>query len=108
MAAREDTRNVQSSTRKKRARDPILTETILGVLAVLMLMLATLLVFSMVHAGGVGGEILFSGLYKLLGVFSYLTPLLCIYIAYYLWKEEMPDLSFTFLFGMFLLILGVA
>ncbi|MDQ5962902.1 MAG: segregation ATPase FtsK/SpoIIIE, family, partial [Patescibacteria group bacterium] len=56
----------------------------------------------------VGGEILFSGLYKLLGVFSYLTPLLCIYIAYYLWKEEMPDLSFTFLFGMFLLILGVA
>lgn len=111
MATREEPKDIVARHRngaKRRVREPILTETILGVLAVLMLMLATLLIFSMVNAGGVGGEILFSGLYKLFGVFAYLTPLLAIYIAYHLWKEELPDLSFTFLFGVILLVLGVA
>lgn len=108
MATRDEVREHAVKPHKKRTREPILTETILGVLAVLMLMLAALLIFSMVGAGGVGGEILFLGLHKLLGVFSYLIPLLCLYIAYHLWKEELPDLSFTFLLGIILLIVGIA
>jgi S-DNA-T family DNA segregation ATPase FtsK/SpoIIIE len=108
MATKEEHNDIVTRHRKKKARDPILTETILGVLAVIMLMIATLLIFSMVHAGGVGGEILFSGLYKLFGVFSYLSPLLFLYIAYHLWKEELPDLGFLFLFGLILMIVSIA
>jgi S-DNA-T family DNA segregation ATPase FtsK/SpoIIIE len=73
-----------------------------------MLIITVLLIFSMVHAGGVVGEVLFSGLFSLIGIFSYLTPLLCLYIAYYLWKEEVPDINFMFAFGVFLLFISVA
>ncbi len=108
MAIKEEPKDIIMRHRKRKTRDPILTETILGVLAVIMLMIATLLIFSMVHAGGVGGEILFTGIYKLFGIYSYLTPLLCLYIAYHLWKEELPDVSFIFLFGLLLLLVSVA
>jgi S-DNA-T family DNA segregation ATPase FtsK/SpoIIIE len=102
--------NVESTprTRRKKTRDPILTETILGVLSVIMLMLAVLLIFSMIHAGGAGGEILFSGLYSLLGVYSYLTPLLFIYIAYHLWKEELPQIGFLLAVGIALILIGIS
>lgn len=105
--AKEETKELPK-TRRRKPRDPILVETILGVLAVIMLMLAALLIFSMIHAGGAGGEVLFGGLFALLGIFSYLTPLLCLYIAYYLWKEEFPDLNFIFAFGLILLFVSVA
>lgn len=95
-------------TRRKRVKDPLLVETILGVLAVVFVMIAVLLIFSMVHAGGEGGEILFSGIYSIIGVFSYLTPILCLSVAYYLWKEEIPNLRFLPTLGVILLILGVA
>ena len=95
-------------TRRRRTKDPILTETILGVLAVITVMIAALLIFSMIHAGGEGGEILFSGIYSTIGVFAYLTPLLCLYIAYYLWKEELPDINFVTGLGGLFLILGIS
>lgn len=95
-------------TRRRKAKDPLLTETILGVLAVIFVMLAVLLLFSMVHAGGAGGEVLFSGLYSIIGVFSYLVPLLCFYVAYYLWKEEIPNVRFLPTLGILFLIIGVA
>jgi S-DNA-T family DNA segregation ATPase FtsK/SpoIIIE len=94
-------------TRKRRVKEPVLTETILGVLAILFVMLAVLLLFSMVHAGGTGGEILFSGISSLIGVYSYFTPLICLYIAYYLWKEEIPVLRALTIVGGFFLVLGV-
>lgn len=94
--------------RKRRVKDPILTETILGVLAVVFVMLATLLLFSMVHAGGEGGEILFSGIFSIIGVFTYLTPLICLYAAYYLWKEELPSVRITPIIGGVFLIVGIA
>jgi S-DNA-T family DNA segregation ATPase FtsK/SpoIIIE len=94
-------------TRKRRVKEPVLTETILGILAVVAVMIGVLLMFSMVHAGGTGGEILFSGLLSLLGVFAYLTPLLCFYAAYYLWKEELPEIRLITATGTLLLILGV-
>jgi S-DNA-T family DNA segregation ATPase FtsK/SpoIIIE len=95
-------------TRRRKTKEPVLTETILGVLAVVAVMIAALLVFSMVHAGGQGGEILFTGLYSLVGVFSYLTPLICLYVAYYLWKEELPEVRFMLLLGTLFVILGIA
>lgn len=95
-------------TRRKKTKDPILTETILGVLAVISVMIAALLTFSMVHAGGQGGEILFTGLQSIIGVFTYLTPLLFLYIAYYLWKEEVPNVSFVPFMGQLFLLLGIA
>lgn len=107
--AKDDTRtDVSSRTRKRRVKDPILTETILGVLAVIVMMIAALLVFSMVHAGGEGGEILYKGIRSLIGVFTYLTPVACFYIAYFLWKEEMPEMSFISILGSLFLILGIA
>lgn len=93
---------------RRKAKDPILTETILGVLAVISVMISALLIFSMVHAGGAGGEILFTGLESIIGVFTYLTPLLFLYIAYYLWKEEIPNISFISFFGKLLLVIGTA
>lgn len=95
-------------TRRRKSRDPILTETILGVLAVISVMLAALLLFSMVHAGGEGGEILFNGLQSMIGIFTYFTPLLFLAAAYYLWKEEVPSISFMMFFGTALLMLGIA
>ncbi len=95
-------------TRRRRAKDPILTETILGVLSVVSVMIAALLVFSMVHAGGAGGEALFTGLQSLIGVFTYLTPLLFLYVAYYLWKEEVPDFGFISFLGYLFLLIGIA
>jgi S-DNA-T family DNA segregation ATPase FtsK/SpoIIIE len=71
-------------------------------------MVAALLIFSMIHAGGAGGEILFNGLETIIGVFTYLTPLLFLYAAFYLWKEELPDLKFMSVIGTLFLILGIA
>lgn len=108
MAKDDITVDVQPRTRRRRVKEPVLTETILGVLAVMVVMLALLLLFSMVHAGGEGGEILFSGLLSIIGVYAYLSPLLCLYIAYYLWKEEIPYLRFLPVLGSLFLILGIS
>jgi S-DNA-T family DNA segregation ATPase FtsK/SpoIIIE len=62
----------------------------------------------MVHAGGAGGEVLFSGIASLIGVYAYFTPLLCLYVAYYLWKEEVPEVRVLTAIGGFLLVLGIA
>lgn len=94
-------------TRRRKVKEPVLTETILGVLAVACLMIAVLLLFSMVHAGGKGGETLFNGISSLIGVYVYFTPLIFLYVAYYLWKEEMPELRPLTIVGGFFLILGV-
>lgn len=94
--------------RRKKTKDPIVLETVLGVLAVVCVMLAALLLFSMIHAGGTGGEILFGGLQSIIGVFAYLTPLIFLYAAYYLWKEELPELRFTTALGGIFLVLGTA
>ena len=51
---------------KRRIKEPVLTETLLGVLSIVTVMVGVLLIFSMVHAGGTGGERLFSGLNSLL------------------------------------------
>ncbi len=93
--------------RRRKVKEPVLTETLLGVLAVVCLMIAVLLLFSMVHAGGKGGEILFNGISSLIGVYVYFTPLIFLYAAYYLWKEEIPEIRPLTLIGGFLLILGV-
>ena len=108
MAKEEHQPDPQLRTRRKRVKEPVLTETILGVLAVICVMIAVLLLFSMVHAGGTGGEILFSGISSLLGVYAYFTPLLCLYIAYYLWKEEIPEFRTLTILGALFLVLGVA
>ncbi len=109
--AKENINNVEEPTlrtRRRKRKDPILTETILGVLSVVSVMIAALLIFSMVHAGGTGGEVLFTGLQSLIGVFTYFTPLLFLYIAYYLWKEEVPDFGFLSSLGSFFLLIGIA
>ncbi len=108
MAKEDKSADLIPRTRRRRTKEPVLTETILGVLAVVAVMIAALLIFSMVHAGGDGGEILFTGLYSLIGVFSYLTPLVCLYAAYYLWKEELPEIRFMLLLGTVFVILGIA
>lgn len=95
-------------TRRKRVKEPLMTETILGVLAVVAVMIGILLIFSMVHAGGVGGDILFNGLYSLIGFFTLFTPLICFYTAYYLWKEEIPNIRTMTIVGAFFLLSGVA
>ncbi len=107
--AKEDTQiETSPRTRRRKAKDPVMIETVLGVLAVVSVMLATLLLFSMVHAGGAGGELLFSGLQSIIGKFAYLMPLVCLYLAYYLWKEEMPEIRFIPALGGILLIIGIA
>ncbi len=93
--------------RRKRVKEPLLTETILGVLAVVAVMIGVLLIFSMVHAGGTGGEVLFSGLSSIVGVFAYFSPLVCFYAAYYLWKEEFPEIRFITVLGITLLLFGI-
>lgn len=108
MAKNDPQADVPVRTRKRRVKEPILTETILGVLAVIVVMIAALLLFSMVHAGGKGGEILFNGISSTIGLFSYLTPFVFLYIAYYLWKEEMPEIHFINVLGTTLLIVGIA
>ncbi|MDB5260057.1 MAG: putative cell division FtsK/SpoIIIE [Candidatus Nomurabacteria bacterium] len=107
--AKEDTRgDALPRGRRKRVKDPVLAETILGVLSVIFVMIGALLIFSMVHAGGDGGEILFSGIESIIGFFSYVTPLICFYIAYYLWKEELPNIRFMMALGWLFLLLGIS
>ncbi len=106
--AKDDTIDIPTRTRRRKSRDPILTETILGVLAVIAVMVAALLLFSMVHAGGEGGEILFTGIQSIIGIFAYVSPLLFLYIAYYLWKEELPDVRIAIVLGTLFLVLGIA
>ena len=97
----------QQRTRRRRSKEPVLIETVLGVLAVVCIMLAALLIFSMVHAGGTGGEILFSGIQAMIGVFTYITPLVFLYAAFYLWKEELPYIRFMGALGTMFLLIGV-
>ncbi len=108
MARIEHTDDTASRTRRRKVKDPLITETILGVLAVIFVMIAVLLIFSMVHAGGAGGEILFSGITSIIGVYAYMAPLLALYIAYYLWKEEIPNVRFLPTLGGLFLIVGIA
>ena len=108
MAKEELTQDLIQRSRKRRVKEPVLTETVLGVLAVICVMLSVLLLFSMVHAGGSGGEILFSGISSLIGVYAYFTPLICLWVAYYLWKEEVPPFRFLTALGGFFLVLGIA
>lgn len=108
MARKEHYDDTKIRTPRRRSKDPVITETILGVLAVIFVMIAVLLIFSMVHAGGEGGEILFTGISSIIGVFAYLTPLVCLYVAYYLWKEEIPNLRFFPTLGTMLLLVGTA
>lgn len=108
MAKEEPQLDISPRSRKRRVKEPVLTETILGVLAVVCVMLAVLLLFSMVHAGGSGGEVLFTGISSLLGVYAYFTPIICLYAAYYLWKEEIPEVRFITGLGCFLLVIGVS
>jgi S-DNA-T family DNA segregation ATPase FtsK/SpoIIIE len=107
MAKEEPQLDISPRTRKRRVKEPVMTETVLGVLAVICVMIAVLLLFSMVHAGGTGGEVLFTGISSLIGVYAYFTPLICIYIAYYLWKEEVPVIRVLTVLGGFFLVLGV-
>ncbi len=107
MAKEEPQIDTSVRTRKRRVKEPVMTETILGVLAVVCVMVAVLLLFSMVHAGGSGGEVLFTGISSLIGVYAYFTPLICMYIAYYLWKEEVPEIRILTVLGGFFLVLGV-
>lgn len=107
MAKQDVAEENQIRTRRKRVKDPVITETLLGVLAVIFVMLAVLLIFSAVGAGGQGGKDLFEGLSKIIGVFTYLTPLICLYAAYYLWKEEIPNLRFVPTLGTIFLIIGI-
>lgn len=100
--------DITSRTKKRRVKEPVLAETVLGILAVVALMLGVLLVFSSAHSGGAAGEILFNGLASLFGVFAYFSPLLCVYISYYLWKEEIPDVRFITMTGTIFLLLGVS
>jgi S-DNA-T family DNA segregation ATPase FtsK/SpoIIIE len=95
-------------TRRHKVKEPVMTETILGILAVVSVMIGVLLVFSMAHAGGTGGEILFTGISSMIGVFSYFTPLVCFYAAYYLWKEEFPEIRIITAIGTVLLTLGIS
>lgn len=97
---------VRTRTRR-RSKEPVLAETILGVLSVVAVMIGVLLIFAMVHAGGAGGEILFTGILSIVGIFAYFTPLLCFYIAYYLWKEELPQMRFITTLGTVLLLFGI-
>lgn len=94
-------------TKRKKVKEPKVTETLLGILSVIFVIVAILLLFSMVHAGGAGGEILFTGLSSIIGVFSYLTPLLCFYAAYYLWKEELPEMSLFAFSGSLFVLVGI-
>lgn len=108
MAKEELQVDTSARKRTRKVKEPVLTETILGVLSVVCVMIAVLLLFSMVHAGGSGGEVLFSGISSLIGVYAYFTPILFGYIAYYLWKEELPEMRFITALGCFFLIVGVA
>lgn len=95
-------------TRRRKTKDPILAETILGVLSVLSVMIAVLLIFSTVKAGGQVGENIFNGLQSMVGIYTYLSPLLFLYIAYYLWKEELPDFGFISSLGSIFLLIGIS
>ncbi len=108
MAKINDDELTLTKGRRRKTKEPILIETILGVLSILVLMVGLLLFFSAIHAGGSGGEILFNGIENMIGIFVYLTPLLLFYIAYYLWKEELPEFGFTDSIGKILFILGVS
>ena len=112
MARVKDEEEIKSSRGRPRKisnnKEPVLKETLLGVLSVVVVMVGVLLLFSAVHAGGVGGEILFSGIQSIIGVYVYLTPLVSFYLAYYLWKEEFPEIKLSSFFGSILLIIGVA
>ena len=106
MARTDDALPLSSRRRKK--HEPILIETILGVLSVVTLMIGALLVFAIVHAGGVAGETLFKGLYALFGVFAYLLPFVFFYAAYYLWEEEVPSIHIRSALAWSLILLGTS
>jgi S-DNA-T family DNA segregation ATPase FtsK/SpoIIIE len=108
MAKEEQQIDIAPRTRRRKVKEPMITETILGVLAVVCIMVAVLLLFSMVHAGGSGGEVLFRGIYSLIGVYAYFSPFIFIYAAYYLWKEELPEVRALTLVGGFFLTIGVS
>lgn len=94
-------------TRRNR-KDPMLMETVLGILSVVTLSVGALIVFAIVHAGGEAGETLFNGLYALFGIYAYLVPFLFFYTAYYLWEEALPKISIRPILAWTLIMIGAS
>jgi S-DNA-T family DNA segregation ATPase FtsK/SpoIIIE len=68
-------------------------EVVLGVLAIIFCVLASVLAFGIFHRAGDEGNMLFEGLYRTIGLFAFVTPLVLIYSAYLLWKSKLPEFS---------------
>ncbi len=92
----------------RKAREPLLKETVMGILSILFFLLGILLILGIVHAGGKGGDVVFKGMFGLFGVFAFLSPFLFLAIAYYLWKEELPEMRFLTLVGSLAILVGGA
>lgn len=75
------------------------TDTLMGAMAIFMSILGALLALGALHRAGVGGNFIFNGLAKSIGILSYVMPVICFGSAYYLWRETLPRVRITTTLG---------
>lgn len=73
--------------------------TLMGALSIFMFIVGSLLLMGALHKAGIGGNFVFEGLKKSIGLLAYISPVISYLGAYYLWKEELPPLSFKNMLG---------
>lgn len=97
MAKEKNSRSketIDSVDRKSRKKTPPRREAVFAALSLLSGSAAILLLFSIFRLGGSFGNSAFTWSMHMFGVGAYLLPILFIALAYYLWREELPETSF--------------
>ena len=61
------------------------TEILLGTIAIVLFIIASIILSSIFNIGAAGSNTLLSGLKSTVGVFAYITPLILLYMCYVLW-----------------------
>lgn len=81
-------------------------EVVLGVLAIIFCVTASVLAFGVFHRAGDGGNMLFDGLYRTVGLFAFVAPLVLVYAAYLLWKSKLPEFGPIALISLIIIVMS--
>jgi S-DNA-T family DNA segregation ATPase FtsK/SpoIIIE len=68
-------------------------EIVSALMSIILGLFSVIIFFGAFNLGGKGGKYVFDGFYFLIGVFTYILPIIFVYSAYLIWVSKLPKLS---------------
>ena len=90
--------------RSKEKEERNTNEIMLGVISIILLLLAITLTSGMLGKGGDGGQILYKSLYSIVGILTYITPILLLVSSYMIWFRKTFSSNYSKYFAVFLFL----